>query len=382
MLVIFLTNDFGLIDIEKTAIITAIAVDTDGEEYTVTAQIAVPEATDTNTENQKAVVSASASTIGYAIKKIGNLSGWFPKLSFCNLVIIGKEIGEQNAINVLDYFAKTLRVQDSAVVVLAENKAQELLEKASPLDNISSFALQKILLKNTGLDNNVSAVDVRTFCKDYYSETQSSHLPLVKIIEQQEVSKDSAKGVASQSGQDNTDGANTKGNSLFDATTTALFYRGVKVGELTEMETLAFIMLDKNVAETTFEVPITENGTECVYLVTVINGSSKKSLSFENGYVNYNAEINLYCKISDQNRQTIDGSTLNKKLPETVTETAEEIITGKIYSIVEKSKECSCDILAVKEMLYRFHHDKYELYKDTALNNLVANIKINVYGQK
>ena len=47
----FFSNDFGLIDVEKTSIITAIAIDKSNEEFTGTAQIAVPEATDTNSEN-------------------------------------------------------------------------------------------------------------------------------------------------------------------------------------------------------------------------------------------------------------------------------------------------------------------------------------------
>ena len=86
--VVFFSNDFGLIDIKKTAIVTAIAIDKQGDLYEVTTQIAVPEATDTNTENQKAQVSGKGATIGGAIKDIGDISGWYPKLDFCNLIII------------------------------------------------------------------------------------------------------------------------------------------------------------------------------------------------------------------------------------------------------------------------------------------------------
>ena len=92
----------------------------------VTAQIAVPEATDTNSENLKAQIIGKGSTVGGAIKNLGDFSGWFPKLAFCNLILIGNDLSQSQAINVLDYFAKTLRVQDSALVAIAENKAYEL----------------------------------------------------------------------------------------------------------------------------------------------------------------------------------------------------------------------------------------------------------------
>ncbi|MBQ4098277.1 MAG: hypothetical protein IJC72_03110, partial [Clostridia bacterium] len=140
LFVFFFSNDFGLIDVEKTSIITAIAVDKSEDDFLLTAQIAVPEATDTNSENLKAQLSGKGKTVGEALKNLGDLSGWFPKLSFCNLILLGNNLADSNIIEILDYFAKTLRVQDSALVALAENTASELLYLSTPLDNISAFA--------------------------------------------------------------------------------------------------------------------------------------------------------------------------------------------------------------------------------------------------
>ena len=97
----FFSNDFGLIDVEKTSIVTAIAVDYENDEYLVTTQAAVPEATDTNTENQKAQLSGKGKTVGEALKDLADLSGWFPKLAFCNLIILGNELANDNVVNVL-----------------------------------------------------------------------------------------------------------------------------------------------------------------------------------------------------------------------------------------------------------------------------------------
>ena len=127
LFIFFFSNDFGLIDVEKTSIITAIAIDkTDNGDFEVTAQIAKPEATDTNTENQKAQLSGKGSTVGAALKDLGDTSGWFPKLAFCNLILIGSSLSQSNVITAIDYCAKTLRIQDSAIVALAENSAKEL----------------------------------------------------------------------------------------------------------------------------------------------------------------------------------------------------------------------------------------------------------------
>ena len=103
----FFSNDFGLIDVEKTSIITAIAIDKEKDEFLVTAQIAVPEATDANTENLKTQLEGKGKTVGGAIKDLGDISGWFPKLAFCNLILLGDSLSDTNVIESLDYFAKT-----------------------------------------------------------------------------------------------------------------------------------------------------------------------------------------------------------------------------------------------------------------------------------
>ena len=110
LIIFFFTNDFGLIDIEKTAVVTAISIDyEDNGEYGITVQLAVPEATDTNSEKSKAQISGKGATVGSAIKSIADLTGWYPQLSFCNLIIISNSFNDQNLIPVLDYFARTLR---------------------------------------------------------------------------------------------------------------------------------------------------------------------------------------------------------------------------------------------------------------------------------
>ena len=109
--ILFFSNDFGLIDIEKAAIVTAVAIDlSEDGEYQVTCQIAVPEASGALSENQKAQITAKGNTIGNAIKSMGSVSGWFPQTIFCNLIIVGNQLSSQNVLTVLDYFSKTMQI--------------------------------------------------------------------------------------------------------------------------------------------------------------------------------------------------------------------------------------------------------------------------------
>ena len=375
--ILFFSNDFGLIDIEKTAIITAIAVDKTQEgEYEVSCQIAVPEASNAISENQKAQITGKGSTIGNAIKNVGSISGWFPQTIFCNLIILGNDVLDQDVISVLDFFHKTMRVQDSAQVVLAEEKAKALLDATTPLDNISSFAIQKILLKNPGFDQDVYAVDIKTFCVGYYGRTNSSLLPMVRVITEKQDEK-STQTKQQDSSQSDT---KTKGKNTFDATTTALFLNGKKVGELDKKQTNTLNMITKNVNGSAFAV----NDVDRVnYLITIKKDRSKIKLTADQNDLKLDIKLKLYCQISDQTSTLNEGVFINTDiLPDKVKEATQDMITQNILDLIETSRQTRCDFLYLKEKLYRFCPKQYSRYKDNYLDAIKINIKVDVYGQK
>ena len=459
---IFFFDDYDIIDVEKTAIITAIAVDTvkpetgsagaegtaggsgsgaggenadksaqsgglsksgdtDGEEenggetYIVTAQIAVPEATDTNSESTRTELSGSGGTIGAAIKRIGDVSGWYPHLSFCNLIILGSGMAETNVIKTLDYFAKTLRLQDSAMVILAKNTAKELLEITTPLDKISSFAIQKVLFKTKGFDSDVASTDVKEFCLDYYDVGSSSFMPIVGTESQfpENLGKpdgsDSGESGGSESGGAGGSSGGSSGGSesqsggsgggsgsgsggsgeqekkVFSAFATALFKKGVKVGELTAEQTLAFNAIRKNVTGTTIELDNVKVGFEkprnC--LLTIIkNKRAVKVYANESG-LTVDIDLTLYCKISDRNAEVSDSSfSKNVPLPQEIIKAAEEKLTADIKELIETEKQTGCDFLRIKRELFRKNYKYYAKFKDSYLSHLTENVRVTVTGQK
>ena len=396
----FFSNDFGLIDIEKTAIITAVAIDLEENgEYKITAQIAVPEATDTNTENNRAQISGTGATVGAAIKKIGDTSGWFPQLCFCNLIAVGGEFKDYNIIKILDYFSKTLRIQDSALIVMAEEKAVELLKLATPLDNISSFALQKIILKNAGLNRDIAVCDVKSFCAGYYSEAGASLMPVVKIVSQKsENEKSSAEnaggsggssggassGAGGSSGGSSESSGGAKGDAIFNANTTALFLHGKKVGELDENLTLVYNALTGDFSTTTFEVKDVESGTETLdYLLTVFSCSKKTDLTVTGGGLHLDIKLDIYAKISDVNALSSDLEYVkNIPLPDSVKRRAESDFKTRIQELVMTEIQTKCDFLGIKKELYRKHHSHYANFKDDFTENLTFSVSVSFSGQK
>ena len=105
--VFYFTTDFSLINIEKTALIVALGIDKGENGYEVTAQIALPEVDNSQATNKESVISASGSTLYEAVTKIGGLTGWYPKLSFCNLIVIGENLLNENVMGLVDFFIRS-----------------------------------------------------------------------------------------------------------------------------------------------------------------------------------------------------------------------------------------------------------------------------------
>lgn len=375
----FLTNDFGLINIEKTAIVTALAIDKGNEsDYSIAVQVAVPEAGNTNTENPKAVIKGQGDTVASALKNAGSSCGWYLKLSFCNLLIIGESLTGESVIKELDFFAKTLNIQDSSLVITTKD-AGKLLEVASPLDNISSFALQKILLKEPGFDSEVRATDLREFVQGAYSKSHSSFMPKVDIMQLEDSSSGGSGGSGSGTNSSSSGGASGDKKVYFDATTTALFVSGVKVGELDKNLTYIFKALKSGGSSSTFSVSVGETN----YLLNAIRTTPKIKITANEYSCAVDIDLELYCKIVDQNAEWQDTeNSRNVPLPDELIKNAEVKLEKDINEFIGVIKNTGCDLLGVLDSVYKYHYPYYHYLKDDCAKNLTAKVSVSVKGQR
>jgi hypothetical protein len=282
-------------------------------------------------------------------------------------------------------------VQDSALVALTEGKAGKLISKATPLDNISAFALQKIMLKNVGFDADIASTDIKTFCVGHYSLSSSAIMPIIKNIKSSENQTDkgssessngAGSGTSTKSGNSSSQGDDK--NNLFDARTTALFVKGRKVGELSPELTQAYNALFGTFEGTTFAVNNVEfNGQKTNYLLSVVDCIHKVKLNASENDLNLSISLKLYCKISDH---TADGSSealsQNNPMPDNVKQKAEQYFKDNILELIMTEKQTGCDFMHIKQKLYRFNHKQYSRYKVNYLSVLNTNVNVSIYGQK
>lgn len=385
--IFYFSSDFALIDIEKTAIIVAIGID-EGENsrYKITAQIAIPQATDTAAANDDAVVTADGNTVMEGIQNIGAKTGWHPKLSFCSLILIGRKVAENGVKDVIDYFIVSEKVQNSAIVAMADDKAGEILTSKTPLDAISSFAVSKIVLKSRWMTNTVPNANLRKIALSEYSPSKSSFMPVIKPIKENTKSKEGgsssitastksggSEGSGGGSGGGGGGGGESSGGSsggkdvpdkVYDASTLAVFSDFKLKGEFDEELTQIFNMLMGPLGESYITL---ENGDEKT-LLSLSNGTRSVKVNLEKKPT---IEIKLSFKVEvSDSSEGYSLDTLNRRSvvdEETITKVADKL-NVLLLKLVDKVKESGADALLIRDKIYKYSNSRFEEFKNYPLD--------------
>ena len=422
LLLLFFSNDFGLIDIQETAIVVALGIDTaeEGEGYDVTAQIAVPASTGSGSAGN--VTVKNARTVGEAIAELNHETGWYPTLVHCKLILLGEETANENVFNVLDYFLRNDAVEDSCLVAACSGTAREVFQAQSPVNDISASAISKVLSSEAQKTGLVSVTILKNFAIGYYSEGKSGILPYVSVKSEAESqgggsSSPTSAAAAAENAEDafgpfikrnkwwhpkkrplpiaapvsaesgsGGQGGNGKsgGEDIFQASETMLFYEGKRAGMLTPEETLAYNLAatDTDFAYGNVTAEDAED-REITYNLKMKISKKKQKLFFENGMPVFTFDIRANARISDADKaDSILGIAKTLLVDEKILHAAEEKFREELLSVFTRSAAAGCDVFALRQKLYRHHFGKYEKFKDTLLDSVQVRGRITFTSLK
>ena len=383
--VYYFAFDFSLINIEKTALVISIGVDKQDNEYEVTAQIALPEANNSKATNRESVISAKGSTLYQAISVLSEQTGWYPKLSFCNLIVLGNSLLEENVMDVLDFFLLPYKVEDTAILCATDGSAKELLLSSSPLDNVSGLSLSKIFVRDYKDASKVLTSSIKSFTTGYFSRSKLGYMPIVKTVKTDEKGEggktSSASSILGQDSSGNSSGGSSGGEQelvIYDASNCALFSDGKKVSTLNGDQVLCFSFIDKGVNEAFFTInSIDGDGKMGKMLIAVKRVKGNKKLVYENGEFKLKIDIALWLKIHDANfsqsiKELSNLGTLNdKNLYD-----SKVFVENRLQEVFDITKNSGCDLFEIKNLLYKFHFNKFKENEGGILNNVSLELNI------
>lgn len=367
----FFSNDFGLVDIQKTAIILAAAVDRTEEGYALTAQIAVPKGTDRTTGGTSSVnVEGNGKTVSDCVAQIYTETGWVPKLVFCDLVLLGEDTAREDALAALDYFLRNEYMPDSCKLAVCEGKAGDLLSSASAIDDTSSLAIEKLFSDAAKKSGRVQMISLREFAIASYGVSASGFIPFVRM-KQQEGSGEAVPTAGN--GQSGGESGASQTEMIYQAAETALFSGGKMVSLLSEEETFAFSLLKGNVFSGTITV---ENEGTPVSL-TILKNKGGFSLEMKGAP---KAKLMIRVRVRLYNRgEAVTIEDIAKSQPsEEILGLTQEKLFRSVSSLWERAIGHDCDLFELGKSLYRSSKSKYGEWKETLLSVVEPEIVIKV----
>lgn len=357
VILIFFSNDFGLVDIQKTAIVLAVGIDRDGEDFALTAQIAVPKSSDRTTGGTSSVeIEGRGATVPDCIADIYAKTGWVPKLVFCNLVLLGESAVQADVFSCLDFFLRNEYIPNSCQLAACEGSAGEMLSSQSAIDDTSALALSKLFSDAAKKSGYVMTTTLREFAVGYYGVSGSGYMPYVRAQTQE---GGSGGGTDSSGGSEESGAQEQK---VYSAEETAIFSGGRLAAVLPREQTFAFSLLEGNVYTGSFQA----DGQ--TYVVLKNSGSVGLELSdVPMATLSLELRVQLYGTREASPPEEIAKSMLT---PEQEAR-AEEVLTGYLSDLWDSCVQTGCDLFELRTKLYRTSLAEYGKWKDNILSAAV-----------
>lgn len=398
--ILFFSNDFGLVDIQKTAIVLAVGIDRENDEFIVNSRIAVPSASgDQKAAADSIQVETRGDTVGAAIQDINTKTGWYPKLVFLNLIVLGDTATQKNAFDTLDFFLRYEYMSDDCQVCCCEGKASELLNTETDVEKTPSLAIGKILSEHSATTGLVAVASLRKFAAGYFGVSKSGYMPLLKYVSLSTGKKtdgaDSAENTGESGGSGGAGGAENSGSSgssggasesensgssggagggenagkTFTATETALFADGVYKGKLTKDETFAFLCVGGGVRLAAFDVDY--GGV--TYTLTIKKSKAKIKFYVDDfAAPHLNVQLDIVAGLQDMSSsQTIVEIAAPEKTKQAVLEEAGKKLKRLVNSTFEKSRAYECDLFGAEKRLQKFERKYFNAYRENLLDRVL-----------
>lgn len=374
MAFLYFTNDFGLVDIRKTAVIIGAGIDLSDEGVSVTAQLAIPQSDST----QYIEVEGEGVTVADALNEINKKTGFYPKLVFCKLLILGESCSEGNIFEILDYFYRDDYTQLTPVVAMCKGSAGELLSSRMRFGNTATVSIERLLSDEAKKSGNVSTVNLKMIGIHDHSPSSACYMPFIRVQEQ--TAKSSQSQPESNSSGDSSGGTPEQGDSSgggkqeFLCDRTAIFSSGRLSGVLDERQTFALNLIRNNVRH--IFVPCMAEGKQ--YTLGMRNCKGNVSVAVRNGQSEAEISFSAVVQVSDvDSSETLRDVSEGVTSPEVLAGGADEI-RAMFSSLVDALREAGCDALGFRTLLYRFCPADYEKLGENILSDARVNFKVDL----
>lgn len=399
---LFFTNDYGIVDIHKSAIIVAVGIDPAGEEVQVTAQLAVPQPSQSGDNVKYTEVQGSGLTVADALNEINSKTGFYPKLQFCKLILLGEECRNEELFRMLGCFYRRNYSELTALVAMCKGKAKDMLALPATVNPETYTAVQRVLSDELAKSANVTSVNLKDVAEANYSVSRACCMPFIEASEQGTSesggngdnvggkqpeggsSGGGESGGGSSGGGGGEEGGSSGGQSGqsggqkpvdFTSRKTAVFADGKFAALLDEQQSFALNILKNDIRLAV--LPCDADGVH--YTVGLKNTSGGVKLKIKKGVPELTLSFKAKAQIQGAKKVLQPKEAMNDDVvKKAVLEGAENAVKERFDALVKACVETGCDVLGARELLHKYNHKYFDVFKDDLLSRTVIKYDVNI----
>ena len=398
----------------SNAIVTAIGLDKQDEDYEVTLLTFLSYPNQSYTERYEIFTSTGA-TLSEALTKAGLQLGKTVSLFHTHTAIVSENLLNEDITPALNYLVRVASLPQSCILIGTNVPTKTFMEFVKELDSEADLNLEELTFFNSNYVywNDTS---INSFLQGYYSPTETSlisfmplrkgesdGIPIDKPLQTEEGQSGggsqeempSSGASASSSSQGSSQGSQGGGESqgekleLINDGNEILLKRGIKVEELDRdilrglnwfnSKTTSAVLIIKDVNDENF------NNADLAYKVN--HKQVRERYDYQNGVPVVTTSIRLFVTLTE-----VDGSKeeLKKKneasyISDTVRQKIEETVKRQIANALDVFVQNKTDVMEIYEKFYRARRQETKKYiknlshPDEFLSNVVFKVVVSVF---
>lgn len=402
MLAVFVMVAFTISHPKQTdnrTLVIGIGVDRQDDNYLMSTQVLVPEAS----ASFKEILQVYTATGRSLLECVENMSLHLGKITgFGNVsvIVFGEQVANEGIVSAMDFFMRSKRINDNATIITTNRTAKELLETVAKIDKSFAYNLNNLAKLNSQFTKSKST-NMYEFISNYYSQSNASFVSQIRLEEDESlgISGQNPTGESGSSQQvaatpNNEQQSNEQQNNeqqknlvVSNSGYTSMFVDGRQVAVAGPEQMIGFNVLTES-SRGLFSV---DGVSDQILTNAKIDMSLKSShrlvrYEFKNGIPRVHFDIKFYVKvenISQQNNPLILNGT-KYFLSEQAKAKFVEKVKSQIAESINLSKQYDADVLGLQNSFYKHKPNEWKTYiknladKSQAFQNIEIFVDVQV----
>lgn len=171
LFIITLNGCYNYKELNEIAIISAIGIDKNNDDYIITLQVINPQIKEENKEKY-IIYKGNGKTIKDALNDAAKSISKSIYLNSVEILLINKEIAKNNIYDILETFYNENKINNLLYILITKDNSEKILSLSSPLYDISSKKIKEILVLDSEYYKTSKIVTLEELLNNYLSNKE------------------------------------------------------------------------------------------------------------------------------------------------------------------------------------------------------------------